>query len=697
MVRRRCVALPGLAISVAVTVGGCDEESGARTILSNLSGAAGDHAESAGRTGGAGRSGARGGAGRSGARGGAGGAGVGGLAGDPASAGEGGGKGEARAGTGGRDGRGGGAGTETAGTIGVGGATPEDGGEAGGGGVPDEGGSAGNGGVAGAGGSAPDPCNPSPCRHGARCLALGDAPSCACPEGYSGPRCDVGHSTCDNGGCDYRDVAVAQGTVCAVRTNDTVECWGRFKQGGRATTLTSGWDGLCGIDPVTEYPWCTVQLAGHLPVAPTQAIAPGRRHACAVQGGTTVCWYYGVSYEPKVPSVVTPPANSDFVSLVSGDELSCGLRSDGSRACWGDDWSSQSAGPYTQLELGDEDHLCALTSAQTISCSTPDHCGDDGGTYRSVALGKNFCTAVRADGTLALWDAWGRQTLASPPAGNFTQVSATNEMACAVGTDGTIACWGGDNHGAVLPRRRPFVDASVGAGGTCAIRPDRTLDCWSSDTRGGYTRPPWGEFRKVVVGNQTGCALATDGTVHCFGMEGDPPSTLPGTYIDIAAEGGSGQAGDERICVITSEHELSCWGARPSVTLPAGSYAKVYVAGDGVCALDTDFHAHCAGGPAAPAGQFAALTLASRSMGSTVCGLTFAGGVVCTGYPLVEGAFDEICLEVENDGISLLARRETTVSRVGDFSFVVPGTYSSLGCSSSRACLVGTDGTLACK
>jgi len=118
----------------------------------------------------------------------------------------------------------------------------------------------------------------------------------------------------------------------------------------------------------------------------------------------------------------------------AGDYHTCGLRTDGTLACWGDNGFGQAtppAGTFTQVSAGDY-HTCGL----------------------------------RTDGTLDCWG-WSYYNQAAPPAGTFTQVASGACHTCGLQTDGTLACWG-STAGAISLRHPASSARSVLAGYTTA-------------------------------------------------------------------------------------------------------------------------------------------------------------------------------------------------------------------------------------
>ena len=106
--------------------------------------------------------------------------------------------------------------------------------------------------------------------------------------------------------------------------------------------------------------------------------------------------------------------------------------------------------------------------------------------------------------------------------------------ACAIRDNGKVACWGHNKSGQASPPRGEFKQVSAGNRFTCGIRTDNTLACWGaeyyeerSDTlfgRGsrrrtdyGWTDPPEGTFIAVSVGQWHACAIQTDRRLSCWG------------------------------------------------------------------------------------------------------------------------------------------------------------------------------------
>jgi uncharacterized repeat protein (TIGR01451 family) len=110
----------------------------------------------------------------------------------------------------------------------------------------------------------------------------------------------------------------------------------------------------------------------------------------------------------------TQPPDGTFTQVSGGDFHTCGIRTDGTVACWGADWDGQSSPPS--------------------------------GTFTQVSASADHTCGVRDDGTLACWG-WNGYGESSPPGGTFTQVEAGTNHTCGIRTDGTAVCWGLNDDG----------------------------------------------------------------------------------------------------------------------------------------------------------------------------------------------------------------------------------------------------------
>jgi hypothetical protein len=312
---------------------------------------------------------------------------------------------------------------------------------------------------------------------------------------------------------------------------------------------------LCFFNPdtwtpsLTLPPGCTLERACN----GEPGASPCEPNPCQ-HGGT--CSEVPNGHECTCPSGISG-ANCErvFTQLTSGEAHTCGLRNDGSVACWG----------LLQLGAGD------------VPASS----------FKQIAAGLYHGCGIRSDdGTLACWGS-NLQGQAVPPAGSFQTIAGGRFDTCAVSSDGTLSCWGS---GVTPP---PDVYASVGAGSAagrrCAIRADGSAVCFGG-VSGDGSQPPPASFKAVASGLFESCGITTDGHIACWDLDfrqAQPPS---GTFSSLALGVVSG-------CAIRTDGTLACWGEdTDGDTLPpSGSFKHVAVGQNYGCAVRADDQVICWG------------------------------------------------------------------------------------------------------
>ena len=182
-------------------------------------------------------------------------------------------------------------------------------------------------------------------------------------------------------------------------------------------------------------------------------------------------------------------AEGKFASVSAGSDHNCGLRVDGSVACWGNNKFAQAPPPSEKATATEAPRATGEISA-TAGVGVV---GDAGGRvtkgkFASVSAGYDHNCGLRVDGSVACWgnNEFGQAT---PPEGEFVSVSAGYTYNCGVRVDGSVACWGGNDFGEITPPEGEFASVSSGRGHICGLRADGSVICWGNDRDDGQATP----------------------------------------------------------------------------------------------------------------------------------------------------------------------------------------------------------------
>ena len=286
--------------------------------------------------------------------------------------------------------------------------------------------------------------------------------------------------------------------------------------------------------------------------ATTEAsISAGWGHTCGLkQDGTVACWGINSSGE------ATPPAGQ-FASVSTGGFHNCGLKQDSTVACWGQNGHGQATPPtgeFASVSAGGR-HTCGLRADGTPVCwgkNTNRHGGFSGQAtppagekFVSISGGGDHTCGLRANGTLRCWG-WRSFGATTPP--DISDVESLSDHSywhtCAIRESGAAICWGLNNRGqATAPAGVTFSSITSGDVHTCGLlQPSGAVRCWGSNYRWdgspyyGQATPPEGErFSAISAGYNHTCGLTLDGRVVCWGDntqgQSTPPSGLGATSL----------------------------------------------------------------------------------------------------------------------------------------------------------------------
>lgn len=246
------------------------------------------------------------------------------------------------------------------------------------------------------------------------------------------------------------------------------------------------------------------------------------------------------------------------------------------------------ANPWTSVSAGYW-HTCGLREDKSLWCW---------GGSRNGGLGLGAVTQTARPTRVGSDNDW-------------SSVHVGSENTCAIRDDHSLWCWGLNNFGQLgvgdtENRPEPVQVASdatwstvaMGDNFTCAVRVEGSLWCWGTAAWGklglGEGREQQNEpvqvgeattWRALSLGNAHGCALRTDDTLWCWGMDEDgqlgrdqtpeeretpedadpdrpwvPNSNVP-VQVGSDADWRSVELGQHHTCAVRTDDSLWCWGS----------------------------------------------------------------------------------------------------------------------------------------
>ena len=504
----------------------------------------------------------------------------------------------------------------------------------------------------------------------------------------------------------YKAIDSGSDHACAIRSDDTVTCWGN-NDGWRATNpegafmsvSAGGWHN-CGLRPDRTVACWGYDGDGQAnpPAGEFIGVSAGGLHTCGLRAdGTITCWGSNRVRKAEAPQ-------GQFRSVAAGGEHSCGVRADGTITCWGSDGSGQRnipEGTFRSVSAGDR-HSCAIRTDDTVTCwggafgQTIEH---PDGRFRSVRAGVGHSCALRVDNAIVCWGNAGGEGLTDPPIGDFTAVSAGQNHSCGIRTDGTIACWGDTGYDPTDAPGGSHVSISAGEEHSCGLRPDGTITCWG-DPAEGRTYPPTDTFTAVSAARSHTCGVRVDNTVACWGANHVDQADAPDFEFGAVAAGG------RHTCGIRTDGFVLCWGqsSKGQTDSPAGKFRAITSGGRHTCAITTDGVVLCwgeddDGQTDAPAGSFTDVAAGSYH----TCGVRQDQAVVCWGRnddgqsDAPAGSFTDVAAGRDH---SCGVRTDGTVVCWGanwwGKSEAPTGSFTEVAVDGQHSCGLRTNGTISC-
>ncbi|MCB0866020.1 MAG: putative Ig domain-containing protein [Solirubrobacterales bacterium] len=234
-----------------------------------------------------------------------------------------------------------------------------------------------------------------------------------------------------------------------------------------------------------------------------------------------------------------------LVQHVTGLYHSCGIKTDGTLACWGNNSVGQldniPSGEFTEISVGYY-HTCGIRADGSLACwgnNASNQLNVPSGTFTRISAGSHHTCGVKADGTLACWGNNFFNQLDNVPSGTFNQIGAGARHTCGIRADGSLACWGDNGSGQLsnIPSGT-FFQIGTGALHACGIKGEGTLTCWGNNGYGQLNNVPAGTFTQISAGERRTCGTKADGYIACWGSNGNKLGGPP-TFTSSAPPDGA--------------------------------------------------------------------------------------------------------------------------------------------------------------
>jgi alpha-tubulin suppressor-like RCC1 family protein len=336
-------------------------------------------------------------------------------------------------------------------------------------------------------------------------------------------------------------IAAGAAFTCAIKTDDTVWCWGRNDQGQLGSSDHSG---------LTES-LLPVRAAvfGYGGVAAPVKVVAGTEHACVLTSAGTV-WCWGASGQGQAGAngfsrwdPVQVAVGGTVTQLAAGGSNTCAVLADNSMRCWGQN-------NFGQLGIGSSDSTAHYTpeTVQGVPASF---------TVSSMEIGTGHVCASSTAGEAWCWGRFMYGRLGTTATSNATNATRTAALG-GVATDVSA----GADHSCVV----------VGAGLMCFGRNHQGQSGQPNSTTA-FSTPTAvtisGTVSRVSAGDAFTCVMLNTGAVQCFGSNaagqlgrGNAVSldATPASVQGLSTGAVAISAGASHACAITPAGDVMCWG-----------------------------------------------------------------------------------------------------------------------------------------
>ncbi|RMF17286.1 MAG: hypothetical protein D6761_04565 [Candidatus Dadabacteria bacterium] len=382
-------------------------------------------------------------------------------------------------------------------------------------------------------------------------------------------------------------------TVCAVRNDDTLWCWG---DNGNGTVGNGSTVDVSSPTQVTAAP-AVDRFVG------TQGQAP-----CLIdRSGSLWCWGANglgqVGVGQNVATVSTPTTVTGIPAPVrdasAGFASTCAIGGDDQLYCWG-----------ALLDDGGAIQMVSTPTAKSAWLPTGEAIAELEAGFQEMCVrnqpGDVWCAGSNWHGKAGTTAGAPRSTPGRIDAASWQEVAVGQLATCGVRNDGRVLCWGMQasgrlgngssnplqSQGSPTPVSETFSARAISGleGSFCAIATDGGLWCWGENDFGQLGLGPAGsavttpqqvsagtQWQQVAMGLGFACGIQIDGSLWCWGSDGQDELGLgPGIQnqnvpvrVGVANDWQAVAAGGSHACGLRAG-TLWCWGDNSQGQLGTG-------------------------------------------------------------------------------------------------------------------------------
>jgi alpha-tubulin suppressor-like RCC1 family protein len=336
------------------------------------------------------------------------------------------------------------------------------------------------------------------------------------------------------GGRTWSSASLGENFGCGLDPTGVLSCWGGADFGQVGTGA--------------QWYWSTLQVVGAGPEE-WSSVSSTTGHTCGLRGTEAWCWGAnargqlgnGSTSDTGVPQRVVG-GTGRWRSINPGEAFTCGVDDVGGAWCWG----------YQRLGTGSADITSQPQQVLVtgIGMGTGTWVALDAGWNSACGIRSDatlWCWGENGHGQLGTGGtAFGAKPARVGTAADWTGVEVGAESVCATRRGGSLWCWGKDDTGQIgdgttrqvtstpVQVAGTWADVALGANHVCAVDVEGRMWCWGENSAGqhgdgtttrsltptlaaGSTQTGGRRWTTVTAGGASTCAVGTDGSTYCFG------------------------------------------------------------------------------------------------------------------------------------------------------------------------------------